>query len=325
MSESATLSQQIVNQAWAKAEALDAELKARLDAAQTAISGGDSMTGATATPILAISEPPVAIPIEAEGPDLTLFNQYNDAIINKLVVLFSDYISTNFPLNHTTLSLAETWVQNQLANGGAGINATVEAQLWARDRDRILAEGARAEDEAANLWAARGFPIPPGALQHQTLMIQRATQTELSKSSREIAIEAFRAEVEMIKMTVAAAIDLRKTAVAAAGDYIKAMASSQSTAQDLVMGKSQAQNALIQAAASFYNARANAEDTMFKSRLANASFVQEASKVNVSLASDNRQKRGDVAVAAADAVARQAAAMNNNLHTSVGVQGTEKL
>lgn len=325
MAESSNITWQIINQAWTKAEALDGELKSRLDAAETTVMGGSSMTGANAAPIVTIAEPNVAIPLEAEGPDLTVFQQYNDAIIGKLTGLFGDYLSTYFPLSNTTLSVAETWVQNQISTGGAGINAAVEALIWERDRSRIAAELVRATDEIASVWASRRFPIPPGALQHQTLEIQKKSMDELAKSSREVAIETFKAELEMVRFAVSGAIQLRTLAVSAAGDYIRALASSQTTAHQMSLGKSQAQNSLIQAAASFYNARANAEDTMFKSRLANAGFIQEAAKVNVTLSSGDRHKRADVAVSAADAVGRQAAAMLNNLHTSVGVQGEEKL
>lgn len=325
MAVSVDLSNQIIERAWSKAEAIDSALTSRLNAAQTAVSGGGGMGAASATPIGAITGPNVNIPLEAEGPDLTLFNTYNDAVFNKLVAAFSGYLSDNFPLDMSTLAAAEGWLQNQVSNGGSGINAAIEAQIWERDRSRILADSVRAYDEVAAIWATRNFPLPPGALQSQTGRINQKAHEELAKSSREAAIAAFNAELDMIKFAVSEAIKLRQIAVSSAGDYIRAIASSQNTSYQMAMGKSQAQNGLISAAATFWNAKANAEDIMFKSRLANASFAQEASKVNTTLDAQDRHKRGDVAVAAADAVARQAAAMLNNLHTSVGVQGSEKI
>lgn len=325
MSVSVDLSNSILDRAWSKAEAVDGALTTRLNAAQTAVSGGSGMGAASAAPISAIAGPNVNIPLEAEGPDLTIFNTFNNAIFDKLVAAFSGYLSTNFPLDMTTLAAAEGWLQNQIANGGSGINTAIEAQIWERDRSRILQDAARAYDEVSAIWSSKRFPIPPGALQSQTLQINQKAQDELAKSSREAAIKSFEAELAMIKFAIEEAIKLRQIAVSSAGDYIKAIASSQNTSYQMAMGKSQAQNGLISAAATYWNAKANAEEIMFKSRLANATFSQEAGKINATIDAQDRHKRGDVAVAAADAVARQASALLNNLHTSIGVQGSEKI
>lgn len=325
MAISDTMSQQIINQAWSKAEALSELLQARLDAAETAVSGSTSMGTAAADPITSISKPNVLIPEEATGPDIITFLDYNEQIIDKLVVLFANYITTYFPSNAASLSATETWLQNSIDNGGTGINAAVEAQIWERDRSRILDEANRADEEVKALWATRGFPLPPGALTYQTAMIQQKAQDAISAASRDTAIKVFQTEVEGIRFAVESAIKLRQVAVSSAGDYIKAMAGSQQIAQALVTSQSELQARLITAAASFYNADIQAAEAMFRSRATNAGFAQESGKVNATIGAQDRHKRGDVAVAAADAVARQAAAMNNNLHTSVGVQGTERL
>lgn len=325
MAISDVMSQQIINQAWAKAEVLSEQLQSRLDAAETAVSGSTAMGSATATPITAIPRPNVEIPYEATGPDIVTFLDYNDQIIDKLALLFADYLTTYFPINAATLSAAETWLQDAINNGGTGINTAVEAQIWERDRSRILDEASRAEDEVDAMWSTKGFPVPPGALTYQTAMIQYKAQDAISAASRDTAIKVFQTEVEGMRFAVENAIKLRQVAVSAAGDYIKALSGSQQIAQALVTSQSELQSRLISAAATFYNADTQAQETMFKSRVANATFAQESAKVNATLGAQDRHKRGDVAVAAADAVARQAAAMNNNLHTSVGVQGSERL
>jgi len=188
-----------------------------------------------------------------------------------------------------------------------------------------MGEALRATDEITALWAGKGFPIPPGELAYQTQQIQQKAQGELAASSREAAIESFKAELQMIQIAIGAAKEARSDAVAAAGDYVKTMAMSQTTSTHLLTNKAQAQNGLISAVATMLNARTNAADTIFKSNLANATLAQDASSTSAKLAAADRHKRGDIAVAAGDAVARQTAAMLNNLHTSVGVQGTEKL
>ena len=325
MSVSADLSQQIINQAWTEAHSLLSDLDNRLDHAETAASGSVSVGTVLTTPIASIAEPLIAIPTEAEGPDLTVFNQYNTQIMGNLVTLFSNFLTTYFPMEAGTLSAAETKLQSLLSAGGSGVNAGVEAQIWQRDRDRILTEMNRAVDEAAAVWAGRRFPLPPGALQHQTLQLQQKAQDELAKSSREIAIKTYEVEIDMLKFAISEAIKLQQVAINAAGDYIKAIASSQQTSYQMAMGKSQAQNGLISAVASFLTARANAKDIVFRSNLAaNA----ESNKANIEEARIMGNLIGDkakVAVAAGEAVGRAAAAMLNNLHTSIGVQGKEDI
>ena len=322
---SADLSQQIINQAWTKAESLSGELVSRMDAARTAVSGSTSVGAATAPPITAIAEPNVNIPLEAEGPDLILFNQYNTEIINKLVVIFTDYITTYMPTNAALWSSAEGWINNQLANGGSGIKIAIENDIWQRDQTRILAEADRAILRLDAQWSNRGFPMPPGALVAAQLQITEGAQLEISKSSRERAIESFRMEAEMTKLAIGAAREARQLALSSANDYIRTMASSQQNTAQLLNSKAQAQNGLINAVAGMLNARANAAETIFKSQFSNAQLQQQAFNLSSELAQKDRAARGQVAVASAEQVARVTAAMVNNLHTSVGVQGTEKI
>lgn len=325
MSASEVLTQQIINTAWAKAETLLGDLDWRLDHAETAVGGSISVTSPTPpAEITGLASPAVTIPTEAAGPDLVVFNQYNDAIILKLTDLYADYLATYFPLSATTISLAESWVQSAI-NGGSGIDPLIEQQLWERDRDRILLEAGRAEEAVADMWAARRFPLPPGIAVFQTQEIQRKAQEELSKSSREIAIKMFEVEIENVKFAIGLAKDLRALAVGAAGDYIKALSASQNTSYELSMGQANAQNGLINAVANYSNAQANLQDTMFKSRLANANLQKDVGIESARIAAAMQGKRGDVTVAAADTVGRAAAAMLNNLHTSVGVQGQERM
>lgn len=325
MSAAEALTWQIINQAWTKAEALSSDLTGRLDDAQTAVSGSITVSASPVTPIAPIVEPSINIPVEAEEPDIHLFMEYNQEIIDKLVTLYSGYISTYFPTNATLYSLAETWITDQLNNGGSGIDPDIEAQIFERDRSRISAEATRAIADIESTWAAKRFPIPTGAMQYQTAQVENAKLAELSKSSRESAIKVFDAELDMVKTALGLAKDARKEAVAAAGDYIRVMSGSQTTSTQLVTNRAATQNGLISAVAGLINARTNAADTVFKAGYMSSELGQRTGELASKIAMEQMNKRGDIAVAAADTVARQTAALLNNLHTSVGVQGSEKL
>lgn len=77
-----------------------------------------------------------------------------DTSITDLKANLSSRLSTLDTKSATALALATDNTQNI---------------AWARARDQAAAEAARAESEAATLWAARGFAIPPGALTYQAL------------------------------------------------------------------------------------------------------------------------------------------------------------
>jgi len=171
MTISVDMSRQIIDRAWAKAEASAAALDTRLDAAQTAVSGSTSMGGATVDPITSIAAPSVLIPLEAAGPDLVIFDQYNTAIFNKMVAALSGYLTDYFPMSDATAGATEAWLQAAMA-GGTGVNTGVEQQIFERERSRITAEMNRAIDDVESTWSAKRFPMPPGALAAQVLRIQ---------------------------------------------------------------------------------------------------------------------------------------------------------
>jgi hypothetical protein len=129
----------------------------------------------------------------------------------------------------------------------------------------------------------------------------------------------------MTKIAISSAKEARQLALSSANDYIRTAAASQQQTAQFLTSKAQAQNGLINAVAGMLGARTNAAKAIFESNFANSELAQQAANLSSQLAAQDRHKRGDIAVAAGDAVARVTAAMVNNLHTSVGVQGTEKI
>jgi hypothetical protein len=83
----------------------------------------------------------------------------------------------------------QTALESMLA-GGTGIPVAVERAIWERDRERLDATAYKAIDEATNQFAARGFPLPPGALNGVILGAQRDAAGEIGKASRDVAIKA---------------------------------------------------------------------------------------------------------------------------------------
>lgn len=264
---------------------------------------------------ITITEPAVTIPSEADTDIATQFDLYVADIVDRLAALFAQYIATYFPVDNVTNSYAEEWLQTAIHDGGTGVDTTVEALIWERDRSRIAADASRALDEATNLWAARRFPMPPGALLDVTSRIALKSQDELAKSSREVAIKTFDTEVANVRFAVENAIKLRQVALSSAADYIKALVGGYQIAQGLSGLAVNAQANLINAAAAFYNARTNAKDIDLKNKATYSGLRVDYTKALLN---------ADLAVATKDADAYNAARMKNaELTTGAAIKAAE--
>ena len=71
--------------------------------------------------------------------------------------IFNGFLNDYFPPLGFCLSSVETWICNTINNGGTGIPAAVEAQIWQRGRDKEALEAARLEDEALNFFCRAGL------------------------------------------------------------------------------------------------------------------------------------------------------------------------
>lgn len=310
----------VLTQSWTLAEEKSTALDARVDTTTAAIDsyiGDRDMVPASISTDVSVTEPGVLIPSEAAGIDTTFYDAMVQDAIDKLSNLFNVYVDTYFPTNDATLTYTENWLQQALTTGGTGIDQTLEEQFYENDRARIQRETARQVDEATNLFASKRFPIPPGFLNGTITRIQNSSLQELSKSSREIALKQVQIEIENVRFALEQAVKLRQIALSTAGDYIKALASSITVAQNLAVTQADAQNGLINAAANFYRARIEAKDLALKKDKVNADYEQEEERVEFEGDMKLIGHKVEALVAAANAIAHQAAAALNNLHANV--------
>lgn len=111
---------------------------------------------------------------------------------------------------------AQRKIYEMLTTGGSGINPLVEDQIWQRDRQRILNDAMRAEEENMAVWAARRYPMPPGAAMYQSLQIRRDAADKIAESSRTLSIKQMEIEIENVKFAIEASIKLYAAAMSAA-------------------------------------------------------------------------------------------------------------
>ena len=268
------------------------------------ISGGD------------VSEPRVSIPTRADGVDTAVFDTMYAQIIEDLAGRFRTFLDDFFPDDSNLMGSVEAWLKRAIDDGGTGINVNVERQIWQRDRDRLTVEASAASEQAINQWAARGYPLPPGAAAAAITTIAMRRTEQIAAVSRDAAIKAFETEIENIRFAIAQAIDYRTKAIAAAADYIKALAAAPDIASKMSTQSADAQARLISAVATYYNARTNAAELVTKVDMYNADASIKAALANQDTDTRRVGLKVDATVAAANSLGQQASAALNGLNAT---------
>ena len=251
-----------------------------------------------------------------------MFRKYYGEIYNKLVNGFADFIRAYFP-DPDYYKAALEWCNRAITVGGSGIRASVEQQLWERDRARTLSEFASASDQAENEWSARGFPMPPGALAGQKAQLRTNAAKELSGKSRDIAIKSFDTEIENVRFAVSALLDWRKNALDAAGKYIAALASAPDTAMKLSTGLANLKSDLARALTALYQAEVAAMEPTVRLAITDAEFMQRANEANLKAMIDTMQAKVQSAMGIMQALSTQAAAGINGVNAGATSSGSD--
>lgn len=266
-----------------------------------------------------VVEPIVNIPQFAQGASTASFHELSGAVIEQLSELFTGYIADYFPNESDYLNLAQQWIARALSTGGTGLNAHIEDQIWQRDRARILKDSARAEAEVVNSWAARRYPMPPGAAVANVNAIRLAATDKIAQASTEIAIKQATMELENVKFAVESSMKLYGMAMSAASDYIKALAIGPQAGMQLIPSITDSQAKLISAANSYYQSRISVEELRLKASMPNSEFDQRSREKNGDWQIKSIDSRIAAATAAAQSLGTQAASALNSLHASASV------
>ena len=125
-----------------------------------------------------VVEPAVVIPATIDVTNITdTFKTEYDELVALLADKLTGFLTTYFPNDKVDYAAAESFLIDSLASD-SGIPAAVQAQILTEDKDRILAEAARASDSVVQSFASRRFPMPPGAAGSAPIRVDRgATQS----------------------------------------------------------------------------------------------------------------------------------------------------
>ena len=314
------LVESIINQALAIGQSKSDQATSFANQAVAASSGFSSAAVAqiSGRPSRGDLEPAVIIPNRATGVDGALYDSAYGQIIADLSGKFSDFFTQYFPNECDYLANAQLKLCEML-EGGTGIPAHVENQIWQRDRSRMLEEVGRVKQEIIAGSAARGFPLPTGAALYAAHSAQIEAQNKIAQQSRDVAIKHVEILIENIKFAVQNALDYRIKGIQAAGDYIKVLALGPEIAMKLATSAAGAQAQLITAASSYYRNRIAVEELKLDVAKFNASAANEVSMNDVREFSNRLKARVETLSAAARAAGDQAAAALNAVHASAGI------
>ena len=316
------LSEWAFTNAWTVAQSKSITSDSLFTQALTAGGNAPTVTAASFNFNPSAIEPLVNIPQQAEGASVAKFFELSGAVIEQLAGLFKGYMTEYFPDDQPYLSEAQKWIVNALQNGGTGIDPHIEAQIWDRDRSRLLKEADRLEDELLAGWAARRYPLPPGAAAHQVLQVRKDAADKIAQASRDIAIKQAEIEIENIKFAVKTALEMYSAAMGAAMEYVKALSVGPQSGMQLIPSITDSQAKLISAANGYYQSRIAVEELRMKAALPNSEWTQQARIKTAELKTEELKTRVGAAVSAAQSLGTQAASALNSLHASASVSGS---
>lgn len=263
----------------------------------------------------------VALSAMDRATSTELFGAARDDIVGMLTGKFSDFIARYFP-EDTYVIEAQNWIKRALTVGGAGINVGVEAAIWERARARTLKDAQRAQDELSVVWAARRFPVPPGAYMNASLQIARGAQDAIAEAARTQAIEAFKMEVDNARLAVDKAIALRTLALTSAGDYIKALSLGPQIASTIASTIIDSQVKFSSVTADYYRAQLSAVEIPVRVATTNAELKSRTTSENLRAEMETLSQRVAAVIAGAQMTGTQAAAALNAIHTQASIAGS---
>lgn len=312
---------QIINAKWRNAVLL---LNASSERADDAIAMTDP---APQAPLIDLDTSYV-MPIKPVLPDnnpadaKAIFDDARADIHDEITTGYVDYLQTYFP-DRSYFDNAIAWINRALTTGGTGINVNVEQQLWERGRARLQGESMRAEADAMQGFANRGFPLPPGALVHQLQLIQQDLRNKLAEQSRDISIEAFRAELENARFAVQQALDLWMRAIASAGDYIRTLLQGDQVAAGLATAMVSVRSDLARNLVALYQAESAALEPRVRLAIADAQIKQSGNEANLRSKNQTLNDRVQAAIAALTTTTQVAAASLNGINAGASVSGSD--
>jgi hypothetical protein len=152
----------------------------------------------------------------AQGLDFDFsMEAFNDLLNRKPTAPTTNPITVTIPIvpvidvpNIQAVILSELWndiytkLNDDITNGGYGIDTADEILIWERNRERELLDLAGQYDEADEFYAGAGYKFPPGALIKSKQKAKQTFQNKMATLNRDMTIERLKMFVEARKFAL---------------------------------------------------------------------------------------------------------------------------
>lgn len=163
------------------------------------------------------------VPVVNLPTDLTVGNQTVPNIPTISLPTFGETIPTlSIDLPDTTFAYVEPVYTSALKtalasklldgvnNGGTGLSATVQTDIWNQDIERLTQQKDDDIDAVINRWAGRGFDMPAGMVAALVEEVQKNFTNDRSQNSRTISVEEARIAKEMTQFFLSTGLSLEQ-------------------------------------------------------------------------------------------------------------------
>lgn len=268
--------------------------------------------------------PPVAPSLSFDDPNAAMayFDAKNAELSALIDNTFQSMLEQTFP-DMGYISAALAWCNRAVTQGGTGINTSVETALWERARARVAQESDRAVAEVENKFARAGWPLPPGAMLHQTALVRQDGRNKLAEASRDIAVKSFDAELENVRFAVKGVMDQYIQALAAVGDYVKTIMLGPQISMQLATSMAGLKNEAARTLTALYTAQTAALEPRVRLAITDAEIQAQAATANLRAKSDSSQMRAQVALANLRMMGDSAAASFNGIGAGASISGND--
>ncbi|WP_398493382.1 hypothetical protein [Variovorax sp.] len=266
--------------------------------------------------------PPDAPQISFDDPNAAMayFDSKNAELSALIDSTFQRMLGETFP-DMGYISAALAWCNRAVTQGGTGINPAVEAALWERARARVAQEADRAVADIENRYARAGWPLPPGAMLHQTGLVRQDSRNKLAEQSRDIAVKSFDAELENVRFAVKSVMDQYIQAIAAVGDYVKTVMLGPQISMQLATSTAGLKNEAARTLTALYSAQTAALEPRVRLAIADADIQQQAATVNLRARTETAQMRAQGMLANLKMLGDSAAASFNGIGAGASISG----
>lgn len=268
--------------------------------------------------------PPAAPQLAFDDPDAAMayFDAKNAELSALIDNTFQTMLGQTFP-DMAYISSALAWCNRAVTQGGTGINTAVETALWERARARVAQEGERAVAEVENKFARAGWPLPPGAMLHQTALVRQDGRNKLAEASRDIAVKSFDAELENVRFAVKSVMDQYIQALAAVGDYVKTIMLGPQISMQLATSMAGLKNEAARTLTALYSAQTAALEPRVRLAIADADIQQQGATANLRARTETAQMRAQGMLANLKMMGDSAAASFNGIGAGASISGTD--